>query len=61
MKYKYDTNAVLFKKDIFKVKNYIRNIEYKNCQYYLAFIHEVVNTKKGMFMANPKRLKVVCW
>jgi hypothetical protein len=46
MKYKYDTNDDPFKKDIVKVKNYIKNLNYINCLYYLAFIHEVINPER---------------
>ena len=57
MKYKYDTNEDPFKKDIVKVKNYIRNLEYKNCLYYLAFIHEVVNPDNEYSWLTQRDLK----
>lgn len=57
MKYKYDANVDPFKKDIVKVKNYIKNLDYKNCLYYLAFIHEVENPSKEYSWVSKRDLK----
>lgn len=57
MKYKYVTNTDPFKKDIVKVKNYLKNLNYKDCLYYLAFIHEVINPRKDYLWITKRDIK----
>lgn len=57
MKYKFGTNDDPFKQDVVKVKNYINNLDYKSCLYYLAFIHEVEKPNKGFSWLTQRDLK----
>ncbi len=59
MKYKYDTSDEPFRKDIEKVQNYIKKLNYKSCLYYLAFIHEVINPNNKHAWLTSKDLQWV--